>query len=106
MVPGAVRGLLPQEVRDGSRATAAVFIRPLTKHEEHELARIVRRGARTTSSVKVWSWLNRIECQFGVMLKLLIAGSDYADHEQFRRAASAFLRRRNREARRDFEQRQ
>ncbi len=52
------------------------------------------------------SWLNRIEPQFGVMVKLVIAGSDYADHEEFQRAASAFLRRRNHEARRDFADRQ
>ncbi len=52
------------------------------------------------------SWLNRIEPQFGVMVKLLISGSDYPDHEEFQRAASAFLRRRNYEARRDFDRRQ
>jgi transposase len=52
------------------------------------------------------SWLNRIEPQFGVMVKLVIAGSDYAHHEEFQRAASAFLRRRNHEARRDFADRQ
>jgi hypothetical protein len=52
------------------------------------------------------SWLNRIiECQFGVMVKLLIAGSDYADHAELQAQASAWLRRRNHEARRDFEQR-
>jgi len=51
------------------------------------------------------SWLNRIECHFGVMVKLLIAGSDYADHAELQAAASAWLRRRNHEARRDFEQR-
>ncbi len=52
------------------------------------------------------SWLNRIEPQFGVMVKLLIAGSAYADHEEIQRTASAFLRRRNHEARRDFDVRQ
>lgn len=52
------------------------------------------------------SWLNRIECQFGVMVKFVIAGSDYADHAELRTQASAWLRRRNHEARRDFEQRQ
>jgi transposase len=52
------------------------------------------------------SWLNRIEPQFGVMVKLVIAGSDYTDHDEFQRSAAAFLRRRNHEARRDFEQRQ
>ena len=51
------------------------------------------------------SWLNRIQCQFGVMVKLLIAGSDYADHAELQAQASAWLRRRNHEARRDFEQR-
>ncbi len=52
------------------------------------------------------SWLNRIEPQFGVMVKLVISGSDYADHAELQHAASAWLRRRNHEARRDFEQRQ
>lgn len=52
------------------------------------------------------SWLNRIECQFGVMVKFVIAGSDYAEHAELQAAASAWLRRRNHEARRDFEQRQ
>lgn len=51
------------------------------------------------------SWLNRIEPQFGVMVKFVIAGSDYPDHAALQRAASAWLRRRNHEARRDFEQR-
>ncbi len=52
------------------------------------------------------SWLNRIECQFGVMVKLVITGSDYSDHAELQAAASAWLRRRNHEARRDFERRQ
>lgn len=52
------------------------------------------------------SWLNRIEPQFGVMVKFVIAGSDYCDHDEIQRAASAFLKRRNHEARRDFECRQ
>lgn len=52
------------------------------------------------------SWLNRIECQFGVMVKFVIAGSDYASHAELQAAASAWLRRRNHEARSDFEQRQ
>jgi transposase len=52
------------------------------------------------------SWLNRIEPQFGVMVKSVIAGSDYADHVELQTTASAWLRRRNHEARRDFEQRQ
>ena len=52
------------------------------------------------------SWLNRIESQFGVMVKFGIAGSDYQSHDELQRAASAFLRRRNHEARRDFEHRQ
>jgi hypothetical protein len=40
------------------------------------------------------------------MVKLVIAGSDYADHAELQAAASVWLRRRNHEARRDFEQRQ
>ncbi|HEX9124089.1 MAG TPA: hypothetical protein VF984_12180 [Actinomycetota bacterium] len=52
------------------------------------------------------SWLNRIEPQFGVMVKFVIAGSEYADHAELQAQASAWLRRRNHEARSDFEQRQ
>ena len=51
------------------------------------------------------SWLNRIEPQFGVMVKLVIAGSDFGDHAELQAQAAAWLRRRNHEARRDFEQR-
>jgi hypothetical protein len=40
------------------------------------------------------------------MVKLVIAGSDYADHAELQAQASAWLRRRNHEARRDFERRQ
>ena len=52
------------------------------------------------------SWLNLIEPQFGVMVKFVIAGSDYASHAELQTASSAWLRRRNHEARRDFEGRQ
>ncbi len=47
------------------------------------------------------SWLNRIENQFGAMVNAVFAGSDYRDHEEIRTATSAWLRRRNAEARRD-----
>ena len=49
------------------------------------------------------SWLNRIECHFGVMVKAVFAGSDYRDHDEIQAAAAAYLRRRNAEARRDRE---
>jgi len=52
------------------------------------------------------SWLNRIECHFGVMVKSVIAGSEYPDHAELQAMASAWLRRRNLEARRDFDERQ
>jgi len=51
------------------------------------------------------SWLNRIECQFGVMVKFAIEGSTYRDHAELQAASSAWLRRRNHEARRDFDER-
>jgi len=47
------------------------------------------------------SWMNRIECQFGVMVKAVFAGSDYRDHAEIQAAVAAYLRRRNAEARRD-----
>jgi transposase len=47
------------------------------------------------------SWLNRMECQFGAMVKAVFAGSDYRTHDEIRAATSAWLRRRNAEARRE-----
>ncbi len=47
------------------------------------------------------SWMNRIECHFGVMVKAVFAGSDYRDHAEIQAATAAYLRRRNAEARRD-----
>lgn len=52
------------------------------------------------------SWLNRIECQFGAMVKAVFAGSDYRSHQEIQAATAAWLRRRNAEARRDREARQ
>jgi transposase len=51
------------------------------------------------------SWLNRIECQFGAMVKAVFAGSDYHGHEEIQARAGAYLRRRNAEARRDRDRR-
>ena len=50
------------------------------------------------------SWLNRIECHFGVMVKAVFAGSDQ-DHEEIQSAVAAYLCRRNAEARRNRDQR-
>jgi transposase len=47
------------------------------------------------------SWLNRIECHFAVMVKAVFAGSNYTDHDEIQAAGSAWLRRRNADARRD-----
>lgn len=52
------------------------------------------------------SWLNRIECQFGAMVKAVFAGSDYRSHDEIQAATAAWLRRRNTEARRDRQARQ
>lgn len=51
------------------------------------------------------SWLNRIECHFGAMVKAVFAGSNYTSHEEIQFASSGWLRRRNAEARRDREAR-
>jgi transposase len=51
------------------------------------------------------SWLNRIECHFGVMVKAVFAGSDYRDHDEIQAAVGTYLRRRNAEARRDHDER-
>jgi transposase len=47
------------------------------------------------------SWLNRIECHFGTMVKAVFAGSDYRSHDEIQAATRAWLRRRNHDARRD-----
>jgi hypothetical protein len=39
------------------------------------------------------------------MIKAVFAGSDYRDHDEIRAATSAWLRRRNAEARRDWDAR-
>ena len=51
------------------------------------------------------SWLNRIECHFGVMVRAVLRGSNYVDHDEIQDASSAWIRRRNAEARRDREAR-
>ena len=51
------------------------------------------------------SWMNRIECKVGVMVKAVFAGSDYRDHAEIQTAVAAYLRRRNAEGWRDRAQR-
>ena len=51
------------------------------------------------------SWLNRIECHFGVIVKAVFAGSDYHDHAEIQSGVAAFLHRRNAEGRRDHDER-
>ena len=51
------------------------------------------------------SWLNRIECHFGAMVKAVFAGSNYRNHDEIQAATAAWLRRRNRDARREQAQR-
>ena len=48
------------------------------------------------------SWLNPIESQFGVMVDFVFSGSNYQEHNQIEQALSAYLRRRNAEARRNL----
>lgn len=52
------------------------------------------------------SWLNRIECHFGAMVKAVFAGSGYRSHDEIEAVTAAYLRRRNAEARRDRAARQ
>lgn len=51
------------------------------------------------------SWLNRIEPEFGVMSEFVFANSDYRSHAEIQQATSAYLRRRNCDARVNFEAR-
>lgn len=48
------------------------------------------------------SWLNPIESQFGVMVVFVFSSSNYKDHNEIEQALSAYLRRRNAEARRNL----
>ena len=64
-----------------------------------------RLGITLVATPTYASWLNRIECQFGAMVKAVFAGSDYRDHAEIRSATAAWLRRRNTEAHRDREAR-
>lgn len=48
------------------------------------------------------SWLNPIESQFGVMVDFVFSGSNYQGHNEIEQALSAYLKRRNAEARRNL----
>jgi transposase len=74
----------------------------LSSHWTPEVRSAARQLGLTLVATPTYaSWMNRIECQFGVMVKAVFAGSDYRDHAQIQTAVAAYLRRRNAEARRD-----
>lgn len=74
----------------------------LSSHWTTEVRDSARRlGITLVATPTYASWMNRIECQFGVMVKAVFAGSDYRDHTEIQSAVAAYLRRRNAEARRD-----
>lgn len=51
------------------------------------------------------SWLNLIEAEFRQITEFVISNSDYRSHDDIQLACSAYLRRRNSDARRNFAQR-
>jgi transposase len=74
----------------------------LSSHWTAEVRSVARQlGITLVAAPTYASWMNRIECQFGVMVKAVFAGSDYRDHAEIQAATAAYLRRRNAEARRD-----
>jgi len=74
----------------------------LSSHWTAEVRSAARQlGITLVATPTYASWMNRIECQFGVMVKAVFAGSDYRDHAEIQAATAAYLRRRNAEARRD-----
>jgi len=78
----------------------------LSSHWTTEVRTVARQlGITLVATPTYASWMNRIECQFGVMVKAVFAGSDYRDHAEIQAAVAAYLRRRNAEARRDRVQR-
>ena len=73
----------------------------LSSHWTTEVRSVARQlGVTLVATPTYASWMNRIECQFGVMVKAVFAGSDYRDHAEIQTAVAAYLRRRNAEARR------
>ncbi len=78
----------------------------LSSHWTNEVRTTARQLSITLVPTPTYaSWLNRIECHFGVMVKAVFAGSDFLDHEEIQAAVSAYLRRRNVEARRNRDER-
>ena len=78
----------------------------LSSHWTNEVRTAARQLSITLVPTPTYaSWLNRIECHFGVMVKAVFAGSDYRDHDEIQAAVAAYLRRRNAEARRDRDER-
>jgi len=74
----------------------------LSSHWTAEVRSVARQLGLTLVATPTYaSWMNRIECHFGVMVKAVFAGSDYRDHAEIQAATAAYLRRRNAEARRE-----
>ena len=59
-----------------------------------------RNGVGLAYTPNYASWLNPIECQLGELDTFVIEGSDFADHAEAAWAVHAFVRDRNRRARR------
>ncbi len=51
------------------------------------------------------SWLNLIEVEFRHITEFVISNSTFGSHHEIERACSAYLRRRNGDARRNFDRR-
>jgi hypothetical protein len=77
-----------------------------SSHWTKDVRRVARQLSITLVRTPTYaSWLNRIECHFGVMVNAVFAGSDYQDHEEIQAAVAAYLRLRNAEARRNATER-
>jgi hypothetical protein len=65
----------------------------LSSHWTTEVRSVARQlGITLVATPTYASWMTRIECHFGVMVKAVFAGSDYRDHAEIQAAVAAYLR--------------
>jgi len=92
-----VRRRYPQETR------IYLVMDNLSSHWTEDIVSWAKNNNVTLVSTPTYaSWLNPIETEFGVMVDFVFSGSNYKDHLEIEQALSAYLRRRNTDARRNL----
>lgn len=92
-----VRRRYPQETR------IYLVMDNLSSHWTEDIVSWAKNNNVTLVSTPTYaSWLNPIETEFGVMVDFVFSGSNYKDHSEIEQALSAYLRRRNTDARRNL----